>query len=207
MLSCLMVTLLCAICGAAQSGSRPPSPSPSTTAPSDIRQDNFLDFTYPSSLCAREFGKQGIGKTVRVHEGEYKNKNVYFTVDANKILYGDLTGDGRDDAIVPASCGAVTANFERTEVYIYTIRDGRTTLVGEISDRELERDYRKYFPDTETYWGVTESGLKVSGGNLEIEVLADGPHAAPQHTATLQYHLTGKAFRPLAKPERRDASQ
>ncbi len=92
---------------------------------------DFRNFTYHSSLCSQEFGKKGIGKTVRVRKGEFKNKNVYFAVKDNKVIYGDVTGDAREDAIVPIGCGAIMANFSLSEVYIYTIEDGRTTLLAE----------------------------------------------------------------------------
>ena len=207
MVLCLMIILLCATSGVAQSGSKQPSSTPGSATVTDIRKVDFLNFTYPSSLCSVEFGKQGIGKTVLVRKGEFKNKNVYFSVLEDKVIYGDVTGDAREEAIVPIDCGAITANFSRSEVYIYTIKDGRPTLVAELSDKSMEQDYRRYYPATETYWGVTGEGLKISNGNLEIEVLADGSHAAPQYIVTLQYRLNGESFRLIGKPQRRNSSQ
>jgi len=203
----MVIAMLCATSGVAQSNSKQPSSTPSSNTITDIRQVDFLNFTYPSSLCSQEFGKKGIGKSVRVSKGEFKNKNVYYAVEDNKVIYGDVTGDGREAAIVPISCGATMANFSLTEVYIYTIKDGCTTLLAEISDKDMERDYRRYYPDTETYWGVTGNDLKVRNGHLEIEVLADGPHASPKYIVTLEYWLTGESFRLIGKPQRRKSSQ
>jgi hypothetical protein len=207
MTSCLIVILLCATSGAAQYGSKRRGSSPSAATITDIRKVDFLNFTYQSSLCSQEFGKQGIGKTVRVRKGEFKNRNVYFGVDESKIVFGDVTGDGHEDAIVPVSCGATTANFSLTEVHVYTIKGGRPTLLARISDTDMERDYRGHYPDTESYWGVTGNDLKVTNGNLEIEVLTDGPHASPKYTVTLAYHLDGGSFRLIEKPQRRDSAQ
>jgi hypothetical protein len=194
----LMMILLCATSGAAQSRSEQPS---SATA-NDIRKVDFLNFTYPSSLCSQEYGSQGIDKAVRVRDGEIKNKNVYFAVAADRIIYADLTGDGREDAIVPVDCGAISANFALSEVYIYTIQKGSATLLAAISDKDMERDYRRYYPDAESYWGINENGLRVKNGNLEVDVLADGPHAAPQYVVTLEYRLSGKSLRLIGKPQR-----
>lgn len=202
-----MTILLCATSGVAQSSSKRPGSTPGSDTVTDIRQVDFRNFTYHSSLCSQEFGKKGIGKTVRVRKGEFKNKNVYFAVKDNKVIYGDVTGDAREDAIVPIGCGAIMANFSLSEVYIYTIEDGRTTLLAEISDKDMERDYRRYYPDTETYWGVTGKDLKVRNGNLEIEVFADGPHASPKYIVTLEYRLSGKTLRLIGKPQRRNFSQ
>jgi len=207
MILCLMIILLCVTSGVAQSRSRQPSSTTSSATVTDIRKVDFLNFTYHSSLCSQEYGRKGIGKIVRVRNGEFKNKNVYFAVADNKIIYADVTGDGREDAIVPIDCGATTANFALSEVYIYTIQNGRATLLAEISDRNMERDYRRYYPDAESYWGVNENGLKVKNGNLEIEVLADGSHAAPKYIVTLEYRLSGETLRLTGKPPRRSFGQ
>jgi hypothetical protein len=202
-----MIILLCATSSVAQSSSKHPGSTPGSDPISDIRKVDFLNFTYPSSLCSQEFGKKGIGKIVRVRKGEFKNKNVYFALEENKVIYGDVTGDGREEAIVPVGCGAIMANFSRSEIYIYTLKAGRPTLVAEISDKEMERDYRRAYPDAESYWGVTGNDLKVRNGNLEIEVLADGPHASPKYNVTLEYQLSGKNVRLMGKPQRKNSSQ
>lgn len=204
MILCLMIILLCATGGVAQSTSKRPSSTSSGTI-TDIRQVDFLNFTYHSSLCSQEYGRKGIARIVRVSKGEFKNKNVYFTVEENRVIYGDVTGDGREDAIVPVECGAITANFSLSEVYIYTIKDGRTSLLATISDKDMERDYRRSYPDAESYWGINENGLKVQNGNLGIEVLADGPHAAPKYIVTLEYRFSGESFRLVGKPQRRNS--
>ncbi len=207
MILCLMIILLCATSGVAQSSSKQTSSTPSSAAVTDIRNVDFLNFTYHSSLCSQEYGRKGIGKTVRVSNGEFKNKNVYFAVAGNKLIYADVTGDGREDAIVPIDCGAITANFALSEVYIYTIQNGHAALLAEISDKDMERDYRHHYPDAESYWGVNENGLRVKNGNLEIDVLADGPHASPKYVVTLEYRLSGETLRLIGKPQRRSFGQ
>jgi hypothetical protein len=200
---CLLISLLCAASGVAQPSSKPPSSTPSSVTVTDIRKVDFLNFAYPSSLCSKEYGRNGIGKTVRVRNGEFKNKNVYFSVVDNRIVYTDVTGDGREDAIVPVDCGAIMANFSLSEIYVYTIQNGRATLLAEVDDKDMERDYRHHYPDAESYWGINENGLRVKDGNLEIDVLADGPHSSPQYIVTLEYRLSGKALSLVGKPQRR----
>jgi hypothetical protein len=204
---CLTIILLCVTSGVAQSGSKQSSSTPSSATVTDIRKVDFLNSTYQSSLCSQEYGKKGIGKAVDVRNGEFKNKDVYFAVADNKIVYADVTGDGREDAIVPIDCGAITANFALSEIYVYTIQNGRATLLAELSDKDMERDYRRHYPDAESYWGVDENGLKVKEGNLEIDVLADGSHAAPKYIVTLEYRLSGETLRLTGKPQRRSIGQ
>lgn len=202
MILCLMIILPCVTSGVAQVPSKQPGSTPGSATVTDIRKVDFDNFTYHSSLCSQEYGRKGIGKIVRVRNGEFKNKNVYFAVADNRIIYADVTGDGREDAIVPIDCGAVGANFALSEVNIYTIQNGRATLLAEINDKDMERDYRRHYPDAESYWGVNENGLKAKNGNLEIDVLADGPHASPKYIVTLEYRLSGETLRLIGKPQR-----
>jgi hypothetical protein len=207
LIASLMVILLCVANGVAQSGAKPAGSVPGPGAVTDIRKIDFANYTYPSTLCSREYGKQGIATSVRVQKGEFKHGNAYFTVEQDGILYGDVSGDGQEDAVVPATCGATGANFSRSEYYVYTIKNGRAALIAEITDRDLERDYRHYYPDTETYWGTAASGVRVRDGKLEIDVLADGSHASPKYVATMAYRVSGPHPSVVAKPERRDSSQ
>ena len=201
MILCLMMISLCAATGVAQSTSKQPSSATVT----DIRKVDFRNFTYSSSLCSQEYGRQGIGKIVRVHDGEFKNKNVYFTVDDKSIIYADVTGDGHEDAIVPIDCGSAAANFFRSEIHIYTIQNGRAMFVAGITDKDMERAYRANYSDAEGYWGINENGIKTNNGNVVIEVLADGPHAGPKYIVTMEYHLNGKTFRLNGKPPRKSS--
>jgi|ERR1051325_12029542 hypothetical protein len=176
-----------------------------------LRASNFIlnlvhgQFTYHSSLCSQEYGRKGIGRIVRVRNGEFKNRSVYFSVADDKIVYADVTGDGSEDAIVPIDCGAVGANFSRSEIQVYTIQNGHAVFVAGVTDKDLERDYRRNYPDAETDWGINENGIKTNKGNLEIDVLADGPHAGPKYLVTLEYHLNGGLLKLKGKPQRKNA--
>lgn len=193
---CLMIVFL----GAASAVAQPPAKSKTV---SNIRQVDFQNFTYTSTLCSQEYGRQGIPRLVPVRQGEFKKRNAFFTVAKDEIVYADVTGDGHEDAIVPVDCGNPAANFSNAEIFIYTIQSGRATLLTEVNDKDLERDYRRSFADAESYWGIADKGVKVNSGKLEIDVLADGPHAGPKYIATLKYGLSGKTMRLEGKPERR----
>ena len=189
---CLMIILLGAISSVAQSGT-------------DIRKVDFLNFTYNSSLCSQEYGRKGIGRIVKVTNGEFKNKSVYFAVTNDRIIYADLTGDGKEEAIVPVDCGATGANFSRSEINVYTIANGRPALLAATNDKAMERDYRANYADADGYWGINENGIGVLNGKAIIEVRVDGSHAAPKYIATLEYVLSGKTLKLSGKPARRNA--
>jgi len=191
----LMILLLGAMTSVAQT--KPPV--------TDIRKVDFLNFTYNPTQCSTEYGRQGIGKIVNVKDGEFKHKSVYFSVVGDKIIYADLTGDGKEEAVVPVDCGAMGANFSRSEVNVYTLENGRAMLLAATNDKSMKRDYRANYADADGYWGINENGIKVNNGKLQIEVLVDGPHAAPKYIATLEYGLSGKTLKLSGKPARRNA--
>ena len=171
----------------------------------DIRKVDFLNLTYTSTQCSQEYGKQGLGRLVNVRDGEFKNKSVYFSVMSDKIIYADLTGDGKEEAIVPIDCGSMGANFSRSEVNVFTLENGRAALLAATNDKSMERDYRANYADADGYWGINENGIKANNGNLQIEVMVDGPHAQPKYIATLEYGLTGKMLKLKGKPARKNA--
>ena len=195
MIPALMFLVLCALTSVAQT----------KPAVSDIRKVDFLNFTYNTTQCSQEYGKQGLGRLVNVRDGEFKNKSVYFSVMSDKIIYADLTGDGKEEAIVPIDCGSMGANFSRSEVNVFTLENGHAALLAATNDKGLERDYRANYADADGYWGINENGIKANNGNLQIEVMVDGPHAQPKYIATLEYALTGKMLKLKGKPARKNA--
>lgn len=138
---------------------------------SAIRRIDFRNFTYRSTLCAQELGSEGIGTTVRVRNGQFKNADVYYT--AGKAVYGDLTADGRDEAVVVIDCNENVANFSVSEIHIYGVTEGKVGLLTSFDDRQMERDYYSYYPRPEgELWRIT--GLRVSG---EVSSLSDSQMA------------------------------
>lgn len=179
---------------------------------SEIRRVDFLNFTYHPSLCAREYGSYGIGKTVRVRDGEYKHgrewDEVYFGVVNNRIIYGDLTGDGHDEAIVHAACGLMGANYGLSEIFIYTMRNGNAVLLTSISDEDTDRDYHRYYrenPNTlaGSLWRIIDDGVKIQGGLLTVERFVDGAHCCPKNIATMNYRWNGDRLLLVGKPLKR----
>ncbi|QLQ26105.1 MAG: M23 family metallopeptidase [Dechloromonas sp.] len=72
-----------------------------------IRNIDFRNFTYDlAPWCGKEFGKT----RVRIKDGGYGSQTdwwfgIWEMPGYASIIYGDLTGDGRDEAIVTTSCG------------------------------------------------------------------------------------------------------
>jgi len=163
----------------------------------DIRSVDFLNFTYFPSLCTDEFGDHGIGKTVKVKNGEFSTEDVYYGVVQDEVIYGDLTGDGNEEAIIHVACGLYKANYGLSEIFIYTIRNGKAALLATLNEEEINSQYNRYYPKNfNTFdgltWSIIDNGVKVEDGLLTVEKFVDGPHCCPENIATIKYQWNGQ---------------
>ena len=88
----------------------------------EIRKFDFLNAVYES--CA--------GGRVRTRNGHYQPKNSsggYFEIDI-KVSYGDLTGDGAEEAIVLTLCAGAVQNLD--EGKIYAVKNHRLVKLTEL---------------------------------------------------------------------------
>jgi hypothetical protein len=100
----------------------------------DIHAVDFRNFVYQPS-CA-DFESQEEAKVpVRVTGGRFEAaagsdlEGTYSEV--GEVLYGDLTGDGRDEAVVRSLCSTGgTGRFD--EGFVYGMKDGKPVLLGRI---------------------------------------------------------------------------
>lgn len=195
----LVPILLLVESGVAQTRREQTKPAQVKSGITDVRRIDFLNFTYQSSLCSEVFG---IPKTVKVRRGKFQNNDFYYRVAANKIIYGDVTADGRQDAIVHIRCGGFAGNFSDSEIFIYTLQNRRAKLLAELDSKDMERDYIRYYPGGFLV-GITNNGVKVENGHLVIEMFAEGSNATPEYIATLDYELSGASLALSGKPKRR----
>lgn len=181
----------------------------------NIRKVDFKNFTYQSSFCYDNLKEEGLSNNITVSNGEFSMGNAYFHITTGNafskspsqdIIYGDLTGDSREEAIVIAQCGWSGANFCHKEVFIYALKDGTVKLVTTIDDGKVMKDFKSSYPIsgnsfTNTYWGIEK--LNVIKGMLEVHALVDGCHACVHSTAIMTYKLQGKTLGLVGKPKKK----
>jgi hypothetical protein len=99
----------------------------------DLHRTDFRNFTYQPS-CA-DFEADEAKVPVRVEAGRFYGKEgtptegTFFEI--REVLYGDLTGDGKDEAVVRTICNlGGTGQFD--EGFVYGMRDGKPALLGRI---------------------------------------------------------------------------
>lgn len=157
-----------------------------------IRSIDFKNFTY-NAFCAGEDSE-----TVTVKDGEYSYEKqedgwvdrVYFKIF--NISYGDLTGDGRDEAVVLSVCNTGgTGNF--SEGYIFTLKGGKPVQAANIPGGDR------------AYGGLREA--RVEKGLLVVEsndVGELGGACCPEFVVTSRYKLSGEKLTETGAADRRE---
>jgi hypothetical protein len=148
-------------------------------AQADIHSVDFKNFTYAPFCISDE------AENVTVKDGEFSRETqedgyvdrYYFSVFG--ISYGDLNGDGRDEAVVLASCNTGgTGNF--SEGFVYKMAAGKPVLAARIPGGDR------------AYGGLhaarVENGLLVVESN---DVGAMGGACCPEFRITTRYKLVG----------------
>jgi hypothetical protein len=164
----------------------------------DIRKIDFLNYSYNPAFCTQEFGNIGLGKVVRVVNGQFENPEVSYSV--GPIAYGDLTNDNNLEAIVHNECWLSGANYGLSQIFVYTMKNGQPSLLAQLNNDDFNRDYVRYYPGGILWF---TGGVTVVGGNLAISVPAEGAHCCPIYVATLKYRWNGTTFVLDGKAERR----
>ena len=176
-----------------------------TKSYTDIHEVDFNNFTYSATGCS----EYGIGsKPVKVKKGQYEKdkgaNKAYFGVVNNKALYGDLTNDGKDEAIIHTACGLTAGNGGSDELYVYTLNNGIPTLLAKLDYKGIEQAYSANFSGP--IWSIVNGSVKVAGGILSFEFDAGLPHANPSHIASFKYRIEGNQLVLAEKPARRSSA-
>jgi hypothetical protein len=167
---------------------------------SGIRSVDFLNYSYQSSVCAEvlEFAK-----TIKITNGEYKDADNFLSVLDKKVIYGDVDGDGNDEAILQISCGALNSSTLRDfEIPVYTFQNGKAKMLARLDNQRMEIDYKKYYPNGFLFV-LADTNVKVQNNHVIVEVMADGSYAYSKNIATFDYKLTGGKFVLTGKPAQR----
>lgn len=157
----------------------------------DIRSIDFQNFTYRAK-CPYEI------TSIRVRGGVFERKQemdeVYFKV--MQVVYGDLTGDGRDEAIVTSFC-STQGTGRLTEGYVYTMRRGQPVQIASLAQGDR------------AFGGIVD--VRFERGQLLVERYAPeepGSGACcPKYIDTQAYRLSGRRLVKVGRAQRRAAPQ
>lgn len=167
--------------------------APLAQAQSDIRQIDFKNFTYsPACLEKNEKLRAKNGEYLRGTPGDPSSDLVYFKVV--DVAYGDLTGDGAEEAVVSTLCNTGgTGQF--TDGIIFTMRSGKVVEIGALGAGDR------------AYGGI--DSVKIENGLLKVGRYGtdSGGACCPEYIETAAYRLTGNKLVQVGKPMRKKVEQ
>lgn len=165
-----------------------PIASAAPPPPGDIHAVDFKNFSFADTPCG---GEDSAPITVKngLFEKDDEDDRVYFEIQ--DVVYGDVTGDGVDEAVVQMLCNT-GGSGQFTDGAVYTMRGGKPVLLGTL--------------------GV---GDRADGGLYAVEIRdrviyhdrfgQDGTSGAccPQYVETYAVRWNGSKLVDVGKPARR----
>lgn len=171
---------------AAPAHKRAGGPTVRAAANSSRTTVDWSDYTY-TSACFSDHPRQFVARN-----GLAMISGTHFQVYTP--IYGDITGDGRPEAIVPYSCTG--ADFGGVHVFVYTSTAGQPRLLGEIPSATAGSGTGTSAPpsiasvNTVTLPALTalpaQRVLQISGTGYSANAL----HSCPDLTITSRYRVT-----------------
>lgn len=168
-----------------------PTPAVDASAASDapsatIREVDFAAASQPGSACASGLD-DALPVVIGLDEGSsgvLDPRTVTRLEIDDDIAYGDLDGDGREEAVVHATCH-YGANGVQDTVQVWAIRRGRRALVDTITEAPPAVAAGSRFPPAVL-------GVGVAGGEVEVTFTGhadDDPHCCPSQQTVVRYRL------------------
>lgn len=168
---------------------RPAAAAPAEPAPGDdVRDLDFAAIAQPGVACSDAL-PGATPRTIGVAAGESalldEANLAQLTVDP-EVLYGDLDGDGRDEAVVRSTC-AYGANGAEDTVQVWSANGRLPMLVDTITGAPDSVADDSRFPPPVLDVAVDGDELQVTFG-----VYADdAPNCCPSSQAVVTYGLDG----------------
>jgi hypothetical protein len=198
--------------GSATSVAPPPSVSPttgrppaSTTAPPalpDIRTVDFRNMTYPADTCMMGGLGDPPATSFTVRDGLWRGTASDGVYIADQPIYGDVNGDGHDEAVVPITCSTGVGSSNRIHPWVYTPDAAAATNVRRLAFPALTEAVIAQVglpPDAYTRIGHAS----IANGTLTIDWnvwLPDDIAMAPSKRVRTHQRWTGTAWQTTTPP-------
>ncbi len=161
-------------------------------AQTNIRRVDFNNFAYEPYCVGEETKKVTVKSGEFFEEKEMDGFTDRFYFKASPAEYGDLNGDGQDEAVILTVCNTGgTGNF--SEGFIYQLKNGKPVLLTRIAGGDRADG------------GL--SSAKIENGTLVVESYEPGERGGaccPEIVVTSKYKLLGKRLVADGKPGKRE---
>lgn len=155
-----------------------PSNSPTSSAVAagqNIRSVDFQNFDYTSN----GFAENGPPETIHISNGQANSQGEEFW--AAKPTYGDLKGDGREEAVVALSChpSGMSPNVASSELFIFEMSETGPKILVKLSWK-LER--------------VTAARVEQNQLTVDFLQVGNGGQACPEWIVSKSFRWNGDRF-------------
>ncbi len=141
----------------------------------DIKEVDFYNFKYPDI---------SVKDSVYFYSTEAEDDYTYGIYKITGIIYGDLTGDKKDEAVISNYWHAQGTTGQFTGGYVYTLNKGKPELLYTIEDGDRAAG------------GI--NNIKIKNGLLEIGTYeALGPLCCPEYVTKTFYKWKDTTFVPV----------
>ncbi len=170
----LALLLLLAACGVPSQTQETSAAVASPTPSSSLKSVDWPNFTYFTNCYENT-------QPFHAQHGQATNNYVHFYVYTPK--YGDLTGDGQPEAVVPYQCSA--ADAMGVHVFVYTGTAAHPRLLGDLPLKDSQN--------------AIANVTTITISNEELHLEGDGysssaPHCCPDLYIKTDYKWNGKTF-------------
>lgn len=170
------------------------APAQIKKAAEGIRAVDFRTHTY---YVGRDDDEQKV--EVRNGKAELNDGGEIYEVRKNDVVYGDMNGDGIEDAVVRIrlTTGASLRGFE-IQAFRFNFDTGKADNMSRLDMPQVQEDYTKPVC-------CTGEGLVIKKGHVIFEALTDGKIFLDfEKITTFDYNLSGTEFVMNVKPKSRN---
>ena len=165
----------------------------------DIRTADFNNRLYPLNESGFTKHKQ----LLRVSKGRYEDQSdstslafLYFQI--TDLVFGDLTGDGKDEAAIVATYGSNSGSFFLTDIYIFGCVSGKVKLIDILKQSRIERESGMLVHES------IKKSAKIRNRVLSIAYGTEGSRPAPEFTTTFRYKIRRGHLAAYKRPFKRN---
>lgn len=167
-------------------------------AAQSVRLLDFNEISQPVDVCAEGISDavESVVSDISVSGGQSDviDESTFSQLRVDNIVYGDLDGDGSDEAVIHTAC-SYGANGVQDTIEVWGVRDGAVQILGTVPAFDEGSSGR--FPPSVSSVSVTDAGV------LEVVWTTfgeDDPHCCPSTEATVSYELSDDGVVPVGDP-------